>query len=901
MSSAPITKSPGPVRRVLRAAAIRIRLDNRKAASQQQARKQKWQDEGWEYFDEVPEVKNLIWFLGNAASKLHLFVAVRPEDDPNAEPIPATDPESGIPPALAARAQAELNRLKGPLGGRSEIQREAKMNIEIAGECYLVGRAPRILYQDDRDPTKTKALPGNVPAPMGHTEVAIIPEAWDIKSTREVTVKGDGEYWIKDDPTAGGNGEKLDEAVDTIIRIYQRHPGASALADSHLRGVLGECELLTLLTNELKAESKSRQSAGFLTLPNELSYGPSNVVAIDADDGTPDEPNVESEDAEEAATDDFEEALMEAIVAPIEDPSAPESVYPLVIRGEAQYLHPDFLRHFNIARDTTQLIDERIEKRVERVARGMNAPVEVTQGHQQTTFANAIQVDEDTYEDYLQPGFVLMVDALTIGYLQPNLLDGLPTGDPTLIERLIVWFDPKDVIKKTDPAEKSKEAFDLGAISWDAYRSYGGFSEDDAPDILEHLFRAILNTSRPDPNLVDAIIRELDPGIEIPEPVQVEAAQENNGQAAVDPRVHALRILGGLMRSDKEAVLTAGARVAAKEASKPSRQLAAIDGPLRAKIIAAADRSLARVLEKAGTRLKVKGVQTNALLKSVHPMYAAATLGRSLVAAAGFHDDDLIGDDAWVALETQYRAWVGDAQSKALKAAQRIAPLAPQTVTRVARQQSGDLDASWEWLADQLHDLAVAKIYEPDAPDPTAGEFDPTVRIPAGLVRQALARAGGANNIEPLNNLRAAAVSVEIPSYVAQNDGLPLGGIGNGAAITEALTDAGASVEAYEWDYGPAFRKSPFEEHEALDGETFVNFDDDVLAAGDWIGDFYFPGDHDGCACDFAATWVSPEDQAASDAALTTDDTEPAAPVEGDTPERDDAPTVGRTSGKGKK
>jgi hypothetical protein len=890
---------------VLRAAAVRVRLDHRKLAKKQQARKQGWQDEAWDYFDEVPEVKSLLWFLGNAASKLKIYVAVRPDDDPNAAPIPATDPESGIPLALAQRAQAELNRLKGPLGGRSEIQRECKMNLEAVGECYLVGRAPRMLYADPNDPSKTTAVTAFDTPPRGTVEVGIIPEEWDIRSTREVTVKGDGAYYIRDDPSSSNEGEKLDERVDTIIRIYQRHPGASALADCNMRGVLSECELLTLLTNELKAESKSRQSAGFMTLPNELSYGSGSVTIIDPDDGTEGEPNVEGEDAEEAETDAFEEALMQAIVAPIEDPAAPESVYPLLIRGEAQYLHPDFLRHFSIARDTTQLIEERIEKRVERLARGMNAPVETTMGHQSTTFANAGQVDEDTYEDHLEPGFVLFVDALTVGYLIPNLLDGL-AGDPTLIERLIVWFDPSDVIRRTDPVSDADKGLEVGAISWDAWRTYKGFSEADQPDILEHLFRAVLNTSRPDPNLVDAIIRELDPGLDIPEPVQIEAAQD--GQAAVDPRVAALRLLVGALRSDRRPeVLAASARVAAREASRPSRQLAAIDPALRSKIIAAADRALARVIEKAGTRLKVKGVQTNALLKTVAPMYAASTLGRSLVAAAGFHDDDLIGDDAWISLETQYRAWVADAQSKSLKLAQSIAPMTTPHVTELARRQASDLEASWEWLADELHTLAIAKLYEPDAPEPNAGEFDPTVRIPAGMIRQALARAGGANNIEPVNNLRAAAISVEIPSYVARDNGGPLGGIGNGALITEALTDSGAAVEAYEWVYGPAFRKSPFEEHEALDGETFVDFDADVLAAGDWVGDFYFPGDHDGCACDFVATWAMPGDLASDDVALSGDEPATDASTSGPdleaepAPRDDNAPIVRGPANKGKK
>lgn len=857
MSSAPI-RGQGPY--VLRASAIRVKLDDKKAAKKQAARKQEWQEEAWLAFDDVPEVKNLMWFLGNAMSKLKLFVAVRPDDDPNAAPIPATDPESGIPISLALRAQHEIDRLKGPLGGRSEICREANMNLEIAGECYLVGRGPRNIYDSDAQKLGQKVV------------VGIEPEAFDIKSTREVDVRGEGIYYVKDDPTSGEEGVKLDENLDTIVRIYQRHPGASALADCHMRGVLSECELLTLLTNELKAESKSRQSSGFMTIANELSIGAVSVAQQTGDpddDGEDLEPNEGNEggDAEEATADSFEEALMNAIVAPIEDPAAPESVYPLLIRGPGEWLHPDFLRHFSIARDTTQLIESRIEARVMRLARGLNAPVEATMGHQATTFANAFQVDEDTFDDHLEPRCVLLCDALTVGHLIPNLLEA-NAGDPTLIDRLIVWYDAGNIIKRVDPVDKAKEAFDSDAISWEAYRNYNGFSEDDAPEPIEVLFKSILDLRRVDPNLVDAIINEMDPTLNPPPPVQAAA-----GGLAVDPRVSALQFLARMLAGGdtKPAVLAASAKVAQERESRPSRQLAAIDTDLRSKILAAADRSLERILERAGSRIKAAGVQTSALLKSVAPRYAVATLGRELVAAAGFHDEQLVGDDAWTSLEAQYRVWVSGGQARALRIVQSMTTLTKAQVKQISTQQSHDLNESWDWLADQLHTLAIAKLYKPDVDSTPPGEFDPTVRVPAGMIRQALARAGGARSITPLNNLRAGAM-IEVPSYVANEGDKPLGGVGTGTLVSDTLSDAGGMIEAYEWDYGPAYRKSPFEDHEALDGEVFASFDSDVLAAGDWIGDYYFPGDHDGCCCDFVATWAFPEDLADDDAALSGDD-----------------------------
>jgi hypothetical protein len=238
----------------------------------------------------------------------------------------------------------------------------------------------------------------------------------------------------------------------------------------------------------------------------------------------------------------------------------------------------------------------------------------------------------------------------------------------------------------------------------------------------------------------------------------------------------------------------------------------------------------------------------------------AATLGPQLVASAGFVDAQLIGDDAWDSLRTQYLTWAADAQRRALGIAEGLVPLSAAHRAEITQRQTDDLTRSWEWLSDELTKLAHTKLYQPDPAEPVIGESDPTVSIPAGLIRQAIARAGGATGIRTGQRQRLAAATIpsggnlDVPPdasvFVATDNGAPLGGIGTGDTTMSVLDNGEIGVEAYQWEYGPAFRAHPFDEHEALDQEIFTEFDSDVLAAGDWIGDFYFPGDHDGCNCD---------------------------------------------------
>lgn len=800
------------------ASARKIPLNNRKLAKTSAAKRQDWQDESWEYFDDVPEIKYSTWFLGNAMSKLRIFAAVRNLDDPDGDPIPVEDPASGIPLAVATRARLEIERLKSPLGGQGEILRELNMNLEIAAEGYLVGIGPRSSMVDD--------------LLSGEQVEMLTPEQWEIKSISEVGQK-DGKYKISAEPN-DQHPVTLDPEADTIIRIWQRHPRWSNLPDCNMRGVLSECEALMLLSNQVKGEAKSHQSAGILAVPNELSFGAPAPAA--------------PEDGDEAEADPFIDALMDALIDPIEDPSSAAAVMPLVLRGPGDII--DKLKHITLTRDTAAVLEARIQARIERLARGLNLPVEVVMGHMNTTFANAGQVDEDTFEDHLEPRCVLLCDAITVGFLQPNLIDALV--DPTIAERIIVWYDARALIGKVDPKVAADKGLELDVISGEAWRRVKGYSEDDAPTPQEMLVRAAIKLRTLDPTVSAAMLKLLGVPLDI-EPLPTSTDQTVSPAAGID-------VIGELMlaliRKGETGAITAALPAPAKVERNVGRKLMDIDRDLRSKLVLAADRAMTRALERAGNRLKARAGATKSVVKGVHPLYAAATLGPALVAQAGLTDDELVGDDSWDELHRQFDTWVTHAQRAALAlAAATFGTIDPGELEDLARRQSSDAATAWEWFMGQLGSVAHEQLYAPDPHAVALGELDPTSRVPRGLVRQAIAIAGGATGIDPL----AAA-----DEYVAYDNGQPLGGIGTGDLVNGALRAAGGQIEAYEWVYGTGFRLHPFPDHEELDGLIFASFDGDSLAHGDaadWLPETsYFPGDHDGCDCDSAPVWVSIED-----------------------------------------
>lgn len=778
----------------LTAAAKRVDLRNPKEAKAQAAKPLEWHADAWLYFDTIPLIKEAIRYRGNQLGKVRLYVAVANPDDPDGDPVPASDPNSGVPPAVAAAAEEELGRLRSALGGQAEIMRMLDMNLEVVGICYLVGRGERTEKVTQRD---------------GSVQEVTEPEDWMIRSVSEVVVKGSGgstRYSIKADPN-DSKGVELDPELDTIMRIWLRHPQWSNMPDCAMRALIDDCRLLTVFRQQLLAHSLRALNAGILTVPNQL-----------APKGTPDPTK-----PEDPVDDPLMDTLYEVLTEPIFDPSAPSSTQPGLLRGEPDFLKPDVLRLISFY-DPAVLegIEKRIDARTQIIAQGLNLPVEKVRGMMGTTFSNADQIDQDEYDDYLGPSADMATDALTYAFLSPQLREN-PSVPQEWVPRLFIAADPSALLGEPDTEKNADSAHERGTISDQSHRKAKGFSEDDAPTPEELLIRAALKNGHMSADVTLAVLKMMGVPLDV---VPGAAGQASNPPPAVTASM--VRMLAPI-------------RAAARPASPDyGRRLTEIDRELRSRLIVAANVAMGQALDRAANRLRTKtnGSALRASLQNVPRRSWFAQLGPSLVADVMGDEDPLEG--AWDGLEDDFMAWGADAQSRARTTAGQAVGA---DLSGLEPQQSDDLDGAWAWFAAALGVLATARLWTPDPSAPTIGEYDPTVMIPAGMVRQALARAGGAQGL----------ITGGQDAWVTLTDAgtRPAGGIGTGDLIRGALRDGGATIEGYVWRYGPAFRRSVFEPHMSLDGQPFVNFDDDVLASDGTFGfGFWLPGDHAGCSCD---------------------------------------------------
>lgn len=739
---------------------------------------EQWHPEAWGFYDTNPEAGAAVQYTGNQLAKVRLFPAVRPVDDPDAEPIPADDEESQLPPQIAQAAKEHLARLRSPLGGQGEILRALAMNLEVPGEGYLV-----VVGQRERTDEEMERL-----RQEGEADPArIVPERAEVLSTDEVEVRG-RQTLVRLD--GNPSGVPLDPNLgDSITRIWQRHPRWSTKADSAFRHCLPIFRTLASLTARVNASTNSQMHAGILAMPSTMTHAGTSVTPAS---------NSEHEQSP------FEEALDESFTVPIEDPDDLLTVRPMVVFGTTEEIAA--MQHLTFGRDVDDGLDDRIEKNVLRLARGLNLPVEVVTGLMMTTFANASQIDRATFDDYLEPRCRLMADGITVGFLRAELHADPRQFDPVQIDRVLCWYDPSELFGHPDQAGAATEGVKIGAIGRHAWRNTYGYSDADAMEEGEEPPAA-------------APMPGQNPGAS-PAPVEAEPVEEEQPVAAA----------------------AKGAR------GKPlGARLTEIDQRLQDRLTAAFSLAIDRALERAGARLKSRAAAAGHrdLVAAAAPKDVARLLGPALTADVSDEDDLLAG--AWTTVEPLYRNQVTSAQSQARNAASRRVPIGD-----VAAQQAEDLDDAWAWTEAELTATTKRSMFA-DLADATLGEANPSMRAPGGLVRQSLARAGGQRGIEPRG---------EAQGYVTTLAGtdLPAGGVATGTTMMEALTDAGAQVTGFTWIYGDSER--PFEPHVELDGLTFDSYDDPDLTNSDVWPPFphYFPGDHNGCTCAAEPTVLGPDD-----------------------------------------
>ena len=478
--------------RPLTAAAAQVKLDDKSEAEYFRSRRQSastaWQTEAWEYYDAIGEVKYAFNLVASVVSRIRLYAAV--VDNPAETPVPIRNTDI-IDEKLASAAERALQRLDSAYGGQAGLLKDAALNLQVTGECYLV----------------------QVPERIGSG----LPESWDIRSVDELQVDQKGNYIINPRRDVGGGGamssmmsagnkDLIKLPVGSYVgRIWRSHPRYSMESDSSLRGLLDLCAELLLLNRTFRATARSRLNAGALYLPDGLSV----ASAPDPDYPYDEDGEYNQQYNPEEAADDFEDQLIDAMTTPIKDEDSASAVVPLIIRGPAEL--GDKIKQFKFERSFDPALAERSDRVLERIMQGLDVPKDIVTGLANVKYSNALQIDESLYKAHIEPLMLLIVDALTVMYLRPYLIaNGYPEAE---VEKVQIWYDPSQVATRNDRASDADMGFDKMAISFGSWRRAHGFSEGDAPSPNEVATRLLFSKGMLTPETSEALLSTIAPEI----------------------------------------------------------------------------------------------------------------------------------------------------------------------------------------------------------------------------------------------------------------------------------------------------------------------------------------------------------------------------------------------------
>jgi hypothetical protein len=270
---------------------------------------------------------------------------------------------------------------------------------------------------------------------------------------------------------------------------------------------------------------------------------------------------------------------------------------------------------------------------------------------------------------------------------------------------------------------------------------------------------------------------------------------------------------------------------------------------------------MARALEKAGARIRTAASKTaagRAQVARYSNLMLCFKASNALMAAAGLDEQQLL-NKAWETLQEQWQTYLEWGDKETVDAVADMLKMPPSELEALGNNLSESADEGWGWLANKLQQTAHGFLSDSQVEVAIAEDEETVVAtdlVPFGTIRNALRIAGGTRHPAADTSFDPT-ITVEVPSSVA-----------SGPLVQSTLTDNDVSIENYTWIHGVT--PNPFEPHEDLNGVEFANWTDEVLAnQGEWPDvDFFAPGDHDGCTCDFEINWAAPAVSDSEEAAI---------------------------------
>lgn len=401
--------------------AAAARFTTRKVSAAVRTGNSGWQEEAWDFFHDVPEVRFASRWIGNAMSGARLY-AGKLLPDGTTEEAPEDHPATRI-----------VSEIAGGSEGQAELLKQFGPHLVVAGEGWLV-----IKPDDEGDGATWRVL--------STSEVQVSPGRME--------VEWDGE---KIAVPAFDEGAPPDNSAPVAIRVWEPSPRRHIEADSPVRSSLVVLEELRLLNAAVAAIARSRLTGrGVLIVPKGTRF-PTMPGQADSED-------------------DLIEIFMQVAETAIREPETAAATVPIILEVPAEVAGA--IQHLTFESAFDELALKLREEAIRRFATGMDIPAEVLTGIGNSSHWSAWLISAEAVRTGVEPRLDLVGNALTTQWLVPLLqAEGVEDAD-----EWAVLADTSNLRVQANRAQTALEVFKLGAISDEALRRETGFDESDAPN-----------------------------------------------------------------------------------------------------------------------------------------------------------------------------------------------------------------------------------------------------------------------------------------------------------------------------------------------------------------------------------------------------------------------------------
>jgi len=286
-----------------------------------------WQNDAWELYDSVPELRFGIGWIANACSRARLYIG-RIDPEGSAAPVPIDSSDPGMEVVLQPYYE-----LFGGQIGQGEMVRRLATHLNLVGETYVCG------YDHPADRERI----------------------WQVVNSAEVANSTAGTMQIAPPDEPDPLQINTDDAA--LIRIWRPHPRKNWDPDSPVISLRGACKELLDLSAHISASAESRLAgAGLLFLPDELTFPqPASGEGINP-----------------IHSDPFTASLVEAMMTPLKDRGSASAVVPIVVRGPSEA--GNGIKHFSFSTPLDAAAADLRDAATKRIASGLDIPAEILLG-----------------------------------------------------------------------------------------------------------------------------------------------------------------------------------------------------------------------------------------------------------------------------------------------------------------------------------------------------------------------------------------------------------------------------------------------------------------------------------------------------------------------------------------